>query len=785
MSYKKLQKSIEKDIEMHSGQSSQLKIRQYKSSLNYVIKNNLCDKNDIKFYLTEGIEDLKNKYRALLKEQNAADQKSPISRLVNLSKYYVEIEYFDVENLAFSEVLQKALRRKYGKKLYEGEVTNTNRSEINASYMTYRSIGRAIVEKGIIEHPELWPGVSPGDNKRINTYAGYIRDWIAGDVTPTAKVTNGRFSFIEKFLDIEDGILLEKIKLTSRFKLTQANKKLHKKPKIIKAAKSYQVKKLNKNFQTFYENYSNYRINGKQPEISNVTEKMKNEKYYKIKYKVKEMSRGKERRWTIGGGGKSASLVKFHSEMKAFINHCVLIEKMDEEEVALYHLTDPEILENLVHNDSEHKCGASTILGILNLVSVSIQKKGYLRLCGDIGDRSMDEYFEDIDFIEDQIYDWKIDARGMINEKGKGAAKGKENIEFLLKLKVKERIAVSDLAINYLVEKSKAGLLEAETCIKRYEQRNDGANKVKSRKKKAMSQACTYIKRAYGEALTAFIYSVSFKVCPRLTNWMMLNHYSDVSKRDSRFPSLCLDKKKNRYDLLIPLEGPNLMSDEQEDTRYIKNSESRDCVAIEMLLPEKYTEVINVFLAARQKYIDYEIPYTLPRLIERNTNMIEEINASSSLKEYIKKSLIGELEKDIDAFENYEIDKSRVLLIWASQTRSYSEISNEELEGMVNAPGWTTSKMAARKLYFNEASLGAKFKMYTLEAFKVVAPDLEQYGINIHAMRSLSVITFLQRHGSDYEGASGIINDDEEQIYKTYGNQDRTKTQKRLSEMDD
>ncbi|MFS1877506.1 hypothetical protein [Enterovibrio norvegicus] len=70
----------------------------------------------------------------------------------------------------------------------------------------------------------------------------------------------------------------------------------------------------------------------------------------------------------------------------------------------------------------------------------------------------------------------------------------------------------------------------------------------------------------------------------------------------------------------------------------------------------------------------------------------------------------------------------------------------------------------------------------TYTAFMHVMPEEKQHGINMHAMRHLIAETHLDDHPGDYIGAAAKLNDEVEQIIKTYGDKDRTKAMRRIAE---
>ncbi|NQY94952.1 MAG: hypothetical protein HRT43_12360 [Campylobacteraceae bacterium] len=557
------------------------------------------------------------------------------------------------------------------------------------------------------------------------------------------------------------------------------------------------VKILNSHFQKYYDEFSDYKINDIQPEIRNITDEMKIAKGFKKRLRVMQLTKGVETNWTFSANGHCSSSSRFYYALKAFINYCVCYENMDEEFVHLHHLTDINILERLVqatnvnknkrgsldssNEDKKRKIGGSTVTDILKIVSAGVTIKGYLRLCGDPGERSLSEYFSDLDYLLELTPILKAKARKSIQVKGIGASQGKENIAFLLEIETKKRKKLGKKVSNFLLKKSEANLRVAMQLVEKTLSKD--SDKFKSN---LLKKACTNIRMAYSESLTALIYSVSFTVCPRVLNWSLLKFYNDSLLRDSRYSSLSYNKKKKKYNLYIPVFGPDVFSDDDDDVRYIKNSSSFNIEKIDIDLGDHLTPIIDAYIRCREMYVQVDMPYYASFLIEKNIENIKSLNDGfvKNLSNKTKQILISELEKDIVAFRNFDEDTTEALFPWISR-RAHPLRAARSHDGDVNSDEWYIIRNTARNFHSWKNNIADKFKGSTRLAFSDIDPDLEQSGVNIHAMRHLVVITYLELYPGDFIGAAAILNDEVSQIFVRYGDKDRAKAMKRLSNMEE
>jgi hypothetical protein len=846
MSYSKLDTVLRKDIALNKANGNakvELDLRQMLSALNNVLKYELVNKDSLSICLTDGLDSLLDKYKDILIENRKADVRGPLVRLRKLSKYYVALTEFKTDDLTFSDIMKEGLKRKYGEGdvFHQGEMIPSEQTKIKQKYKTYREVCIEMVKAGVAAHPELWPRVKidvPGItktklNKQLDSPARNIRDWITGDTSPSSSIPEGRLRFIEDYLCLPKYVLVKKAQLLNNRTHTLNETEKRTKKKVKQKAGNFVIKKLNQNFKKYYDEYSEYKIHHKRPALKNITESMKNDRHALKRLKVRELQGDEEVKWTAGGNGSIGAANKFYYTLKAFINYCVVYQNIKEEDVDLYHLTDTDIIEELVVAASEGKIGGSVVYDILTIIKVSGHRRGYLRLCGNPGDRTLDEYFSDLDLIIEESPIWRKSATNAIKKLGKGKDQGKQNILFLLNMELDERLDINKKVVNKLIQKAKSNLLEADSFL----DLANSKNKKEHIKDKFKRQASGSIIRAYHEATSAMIYHVSFVNCPRIINWSMLNYYESVSVRDNEFSSLTYHRHKNRFELYIPTHGPSIIKD--EEIRYLKNANSNNVVKVNVLLPEYLTSTIKLFLDARKYYVDFHMPFSIPLIIEQNIKTIEKLKKGEifglSIKEIqklkedrlseinslikedelsdfdglseegilkiveaeIKKTieveslldkkyadvLVDTLKLDNEEHEKFDRSDVKPLIVWSAKHKDLYNLKRTTLEGLAEAEDWYVKRAFGRKNYIAKTSLGAQFKLETRDAFYDVDSELEQVGINAHGMRHLAAETHLDRYPGDFIGAAAIINDDVEQVHKTYGTKDRSHAMKRLGDL--
>lgn len=768
---------------------------QLQTALNKLIKLDLIDDNSIsQLTNSDELQKLLKNYEKALRKEGKDDCRGYLTRVRNLSKLYDEITNLKTEDMSFSEIMKEGLKRKYGSLdvFYQGEINADNHHEIKKKFKTYKQACMEIVKAGAFKHPELWPSVKIHDPNitksemanQLSSPSKNIRDWILGDSSPSPRINVGRLYFIEEYLLLPKGALANKVLIT-RNKPT--NEKKQKREAARKNSKSqaksshhrhkkFVVKSLNKNFQTYYEEYSEYKLTGTQPVIRNITEKMLNHRRAEKKLKVRELKNGKETRWTAGADGSHQSLSQFYYSLRAFINFCVTEKNMKMEDVDVYHLTNFDILDSLEKHVTNGHMGASTAIDILRIVNTSARKKGYLRLCGSPGNRETEDYFEDLDDILEEMPIWISNIKPLIKSGDSGSYQGKENIQFLLDLDDADKIIdTCNKSSNILIQRSKSALSEADRLLSASKSKTD---KVKD---KFLREANTNISSAYYESMAAMFLSMSFINAPRAINLVTLKYYDSVQERDKNYASLTYHRKKNQYQLYIPKYGISPIT--EEETRIIKNAMIKGTVNIDVMMPETISPIISTFIKARDYYIKYKMKNSMPILIEDCINSIQHIKDGhfESFSKEENEMLLEVFELEKEALENFRESNIEALLPWCGKHQSLLKESDEYVRGLINSESWQTKKLTGRKFYLEKSYLGAQFKVKTENGFYLLDPELDQNGINPHGLRHLAAETYLLANPGHTAGAASIINDTKRQVDLTYGTEDRGRTMKRLA----
>lgn len=720
MSYELLQNRIKDDINSTSDSTEVARIRHHKTALNNLVKCDVVKPDDLELALGPDLENTLGKYKSVL-EASGKDPRSPLSRVKKLAEYYSNIFDVDYTNMSFSEVLQAAVARKYGAKLWTGPITPRTQAKILAEYVTYRTIAKEIVTDGCKENPKLWESVDLNKPQTLGSASKVVRDYITGESIPSERVPDIRIHFIEKFLHLSPDSLASKIKRKidhayrgkqrNELSESQANKR------------KLKNRTLSSNLQHVCDEYSAYKMNGTQPQIINIPDDLKSSKYYELRAKVQENNKKKDL-WTTNAKGKCGSKSGFIRDLLAFQDYCITELNMEFEDIGTVQLTDPILIHNWCIKSGRAKTGASSASRLLNWIYRSAKNQGYLRFCADRGARSMNEFLDDLDYICEEYPNWLEVVKNGIGEKTKGAQKGKANIAFLLKLPFEERKRKVHQASAYLMERAENFQREAHQQIK-FAKKSPGPVSEEKRYKSAASN----IRRALNYAQAAVVLEASFVNAPRAGNWTMLKYYPSASVQNRSFASLTFLRQRNRYQLYIPLYGTSLIDPEgNESTRYIKNADSKNAVDVDVELPEILTPLIKRFLSIRKDY----------------------------------------LELDISRYGNVEASSVEWLMPW----RSVRATSSKD-----------PIRLKLRSLFINEESkFGENFEAMTYTAFMKIMPEENQHGINIHAIRHLVAETHLDEYPGDFIGAASKLNDDVEQIIKTYGDKDRSKAMRRVSE---
>jgi hypothetical protein len=719
MSFELLQQRIRENIDYSDGKELS-QFRHLNTALNNLIKKEITNAENITLALGDDLENTLKKYRTSLVEEGKSDLKSPLTRVRRLSEYYQTIYNLNADELSFSELLKTAVERKYGSKLWTGPVTPKTQAKILSKYVTYRTVARDMIVSAIKEDPMLWQNVSLEANGPLGSASKHVRDYMTGESIPSERVPDSRIHYMEKFLFLPKNSLLSKIK--RKIDHNNRGKKENEKSISHVNRKTIKIKELNANLQKVFDEYSAYKMDKKQPKLINIPEKLKESIYFEMNAVIKEVNRKKDE-WTMNAKNKCGAQSGFMSQLLDFQNYCIESENLSCDEIGTKHMTDPLLLNRMVSLYKLKTSGSTSIRRLLNWICRGIQNQGYLRFCGDMNGRSFDEYNHALEVIENKYSDWLSELDGSIKSKGNSdALKGKENIKFLLKYDVKARMNLIHKATRYLVDRAINLQREAHYKIKVSKKTTAPVAKESN-----LKSAASNIRKALNYIQAAVIQEVSFYNCPRSINWTMLKYYENAKLQDMTFSSLTYLRQKNRFHLFIPLYGTSIIDQNIKDLRYLKNSASKGAVEVDVELPEHLTPLIKKLIEIRSDYI----------------------------------------KMDLVPYANIDAGSFDILLPWRS-------IRGKGVKDPVKAK--------SRKLCISEESkLSESFQAMTYAAYLNVAPDEKQHGINHHGTRHLAAETHLENNPGDYIGAAAILNDDIEQIIKTYGDKDRSAAMRRVA----
>jgi hypothetical protein len=781
MSYKQLEKSLKNKIKSLRGDKKQSHFSQMHSHLKNLLKYGLLDLDNFAYHLTDGLPDLLDAYELVLISNQKKTIRTPLSRVRALAKYYNEINNFNTNSLTFSETILEAIDRKYEGIIYKGDVNRNNQYEIRKKFKTYTQVCREIIIAGVQANNGSWD-VDINSKKLVSDAAGILQKWVKGDTIPSIKNPKERFLFIEQWFNLPTNTLLNKVKvLNKRSEILHATTTKKKPIEEGTKTKTFVAKKLNTNFKRYYTEYSEYKLYSAPPMVKNFIESDRDNKYLKELLEVKELNGKKEKSWTFGAGGKCTTASNFQYSLRAFISFCVKEHKIKENDVDLHHLTNVPILKSLITSAKKGNIGGVTAARILSIVKQGSQKRGYLRLCGKIVDETLNEYFYKMDFIEEEIIGWIDSAKEAKISRAEGADTGKANIVELLKLTTDEREEVSNQTVEYLTLQAKSNLLEANALMEKLKKPKNEKTKINISK-----EICTTIKRAYRESTAAMIYKLSSKACLRGSNWTMLKYYENNQVKDKAYPAFTHNTEDNLYDIDIPLRGPDLIYDSKRIIRYLKNANTINACKVEMEFKPNMNKYIELFLEVRAIYINFVIPFEIPNLIDKANESIKILkeNGIVGINNSSKKILIDSLKKDIEAYKNFDSKSVLPLIVWLTRKKDFETLDAKKIEGYIETVNWYDTNASARKFMISRHSLSSNFKQETANAFYAIDNKTLFPGINLHAMRHLIAITHLERNKGDYEGVAAILNDDVEQVFKTYGPKNRKNAMKRIAAMD-
>jgi hypothetical protein len=749
------------------------------TTLNNIVKLGLSSEDNIQHSLTADLDDLINQYREFLKAKNRSDTKSPLTRVRRLSDLYRELISVETDGLTFTDIIQHALKNLYGDKIFIGEITPNTQKVIKKNSLTYREIATNMILKSKEVDENLWPQVKLDETDKYNKVKGLssaskvLRDYFDGEAVPTERISNERINFIEEQLGLPKNTLINKIVRKTKSYYKREKKRTN--PKSTKS-KRYEVisNSLSKGLQLCFDEYSNFKIRGHEPEIRNITESTKKCSKTLKRLRVKEITKRHNKSWTNDGKGANGSAICFYNHLIFFQDYCVRHEKIKLEDVSTKHLTDPKLLNRMVKYIKLKGHGGTSPARLINFVNIGAQNKGYLRLCGERGERTIEDYYDDLDFILEDYHELKSSCMFAVSSRGEGSQKGKKNIKFILDEPADNRQILVHQSCTYLI--TQAISFQAES--KRNEKLAINAKTQLIREKRSAS-AASYIRKAYKRIITALISEVSWIVVPRASTWGIFKYYPSISQRDDEYSSITYLKKENRYEMKAPLYGPSLL-DPNVKVRYLKNSDAINATEISLKLPEYLSPLFSKFLSIRNDYIKLDLGYHIKELVENCNLDIQKIETelksiTNEDSRLIKEIEVNELKLDLSAFRNFDINEVETLLPYRSIRNGETKTKN-----LVRNPRWRNNRAMHRNMLFPPKNIGEIFRGTTEKAFIEVHPDLIQEGINIHAMRHLIAETHLELNPGDFIGAAAKLNDEIEQIIKTYGNRDRSKVMREL-----
>lgn len=718
MSFKLLEERINEGIRSSGNNTEVARFRHHKTALNNLIKSGVLDPKFLELALGADLENTLEKYKAALESQGK-DVRSPLSRVRRLAEFYSTIFEIDHDNTTFSELLRAAVARKYGEKLWTGPVTPKTQSEIKSKYVTYRTVATELIVASKSEDPTLWGNVNLEKPPTLGSASKIVRDYITGESIPAERVSDERIRYIEKFLYLPKNSLLSKVK--RKIDHNNRGRKPSERSQSHQNRRKHVHTELNENLQKVLDEYAAYKKSGTQPKIINIPAHLQSSRHASLQLVVKEFNKVKDR-WTVNSKGKCGSEDGFKRHLVSFQNYCVTELGIAFEDVSTVHLTDPILLHELCQKAGTWETGGTFVTRLLNWIYRTARFQGYLYFCADMGDRSEAEFFEDLAIICDSYPGLCEMAKQGIGGK-KGALRGKENIQFLLKMPSEVRKRKMHEAASHLLERAEGLQREANRRLKLIKK-----DSTPSFEKQQHKSAASHIRKAMNAASAALVIEIAFVNIPRSMNWTILKYYPTAIASDKTFSSLTFLRQRNRYHFYIPCYGQSLIHDEKKIVRYLKNGDAENTVDIDIELPEALTPTIKRFLAIRKDYI----------------------------------------EMDLVRFGEVEASDVELLMPW----RSYRK------EAVKNP-----AVAALRERFINEESkFSENFEAMTYAAFVHTDPDEKQHGINMHAMRHLVAETHLEDHPGDYIGAAAKLNDDVEQIIKTYGDKDRTKAMRRVAE---
>lgn len=815
MDYISFRNHISEIIKTSDDKTEVGKFRHYNSSLNLLLKHDICNEDNVITALSGDIEPYLKNLKETLEKKGKSDTKGPLTKVRRLSEYYRELSGDNYNSMTFSEIITKGIVKKFGKdKIYTGLVTTKVKHDIRGHYLTYQEIARNIIIDSKKENPKLWSQVKLSDKKKnvkLLSAANVLVRYIKGERVPSAQTDIKRIEYIEKWLNLPKKSLQKKIR---QYKSKANNTS---KPKL--KSKSLIGRVLSPDLQRCYDEFSALKINRKQPEIINLTDDMRNDDYAELLHNVSDPL---DKTWTINSKGQCASQELFSTMLFSFQNFCLFVSKYGNdkgeipppfkninsfEDVTTFHLSHPLVIyfyatstlwlkdEDWItaFQDKNPDVSVPNVSGsvakrLITFVEEHSKMNGYLYFCAQMGERNIERFHNDLSILISKAKTLKSITKTTIKHKGHGFERGKQNISFLLDIidpNVRRRVVFE--ANSFLINKSMELYNQSKNAIELTKETN------KKLKKEALFQhSFRYIYDAYCYISAALVSELSFVVAPRVTTLTILKYFPTQESQDERYASVTFHRKKNRFQILVPPYGPSVLN-ENTEARNLKNS--RSAQKINTLLGEEFTPLIKKFLLIRREYLDLVLKVQIPQALknaeqtikdytnainnpENTINKIEAFNSISDDERIeILTLLIQQAELNIQTYKNISIDDIDTFFPYFANPH----YTPKPLKTMSDT-AWVNSKEYKRKLIADSGKFSDRYKVATYLAYQETSPEMNQEGVNIHANRHLSVCTYLDKNPKDYENAAVILNDRVSQVMETYSDWDKYRAQQRIAD---
>ena len=384
--------------------------RHHKSALNAIVKKyGLVKEELISIYFHDKFEELLDSYKLVLISSKRSDVRSPQTRLRKLRDLYLSLTDIEVYRTPVSDMLTQAAKRMFGEKLYTAEITPKTQQLIANQHMTIRQLATDIVVTGVKKNPAMWPKVDLKTRQSIASASKVLRDYFTGDSVPSERVPSERILYIEEYLGLPKGALLSKIIRKQKLAANSAMKKKRRSTARNKMENCHErygsilkLKNLNEPLNSLFNDYKNFKVKGIQPKVVNISSEIFANPRLRNRLKVSESTRRSEKGWTVNGFGHVPSADIFFRNLIFFYNYCVQIENIPEDKVCSSQMTDIDLLFRMTEYVKFNNKHGSSAERVLSFISLGIQKFGYLKLCGDLGGRSKEDFFDDLEYIKDE-----------------------------------------------------------------------------------------------------------------------------------------------------------------------------------------------------------------------------------------------------------------------------------------------------------------------------------------------------------------------------------------------